>query len=180
MSPKRKTILSSIFFSLFILLILFFLILPNFNEIKRISKEISQAKIKLEGITKHQEEIEKFKKLYPEIKEDLSKFENSFVNKEIPIDFVEFLEKMAKDLKIQSQISILSSSKDSISFQIKGVGTPENVFKFIEKVENCNYLIQGERMRISKLSEAELKIEEFKGFSKNDLKFEISFSVLAK
>jgi hypothetical protein len=180
MSPKRKTIFSSIFFSLFILLILFFLILPNFKEIKRISKEISQTKLKLEGITKRQEEIEKFKKLSPEIKENLSKFENSFVNKEIPIDFVEFLEKMAKDLKIPIQISILSSSKDSISFQIKGAGAPENVFEFIEKIENCNYLIQIERMRISKLSEAELKTEEFKGFSKNDLKFEISFSVLTK
>jgi acylphosphatase len=180
MSPKRKTILSSILFSIFLLLIFFFLILPSLKEIKRISKEISQTKLKLEGITKRQEEIEKFKKLYPEIKEELSKFENSFVNKEIPIDFVEFLEKIAKDLKIQSQISILSSSKDSISFQIKGAGNPENVFKFIDKVENCNFLIQVERIRISKLSEAELKMEEFKGFSKNDLKFEISFSVLAK
>jgi len=87
---------------------------------------------------------------------------------------------MAKDLKIQSQISILSSSKDSISFQIKGAGTPENVFRFVEKVENCNYFIQIERMRISKLTEAELKMKEFKGFSKNDLKFEILFSVLTK
>jgi acylphosphatase len=180
MSPKRKTILFSILFSFFLLLIFFFLILPSLKEIKRISKEISQTKLKLEGITKRQEEIEKFKKLYPEIKEDLSRLENSFVNKEIPIDFVEFLEKMAKDLKIQSQISILGSSKDSISFQIKGAGNPENVFKFIDKVENCNFLIQVERIRISKLSEAELKMEEFKGFSKNDLKFEISFSVLVK
>jgi hypothetical protein len=150
------------------------------KQIKEISKEIYQTKQKLDAIEKRREEIESFKKSYPEIRENLSKFENSFVNKEIPIDFVEFLEKMAKGLGIQSQISILSSSKDSISFQIKGVGAPENVFKFIDKVENCNYLIQVERMRISKLSEAELKMEEFKGFSKNDLKFEISFSVLTK
>jgi hypothetical protein len=180
MNPNKKTILFSVFFLFFVFLFIFFLILPTLKEVKKTSKEISQTKLKLEGITKRQEEIEKFKKLYPEIKEELSKFENSFVNKEIPIDFVEFLEKMAKDLEIQSQISILSSSKDSISFQIKGVGAPENVFKFVEKIENCNYLIQVERMRISKLSEAELKMEEFKGFSKNDLKFEISFSVLTK
>jgi len=161
-------------------LIFFLLILPSFKEIKRISKEISQTNSKLEEIEKRQEEIEKFKKLSPEIKENLSKFENFLVNKEIPIDFVEFLEKMAKDLTIQSQISISSFSKESISFQIKGMGSPENVFKFIEKVENCNYLIQIEKIRISKLTEAELKMEEFKGFSKNDLKFEISFSVLTK
>jgi len=180
MTIKSKTILLSIFFSVSFLLILLFLILPNIEEIKRISREISQTKFRLEEISKRQEEIEKFKKLPPEIKENLSKFENSFVNKEIPVDFFEFLEKMAKDLKIQSQISILSFSKDSFSFQIKGVSTPENVFRFIEKIENCNYLIQIEGIRISKLSEAELKMEEFKGFSKNDLKFEISFSVLTK
>jgi chaperonin cofactor prefoldin len=180
MSTKRKTILFLVPSLIFFFLFIFFLILPNLNQINKISKEISQTKTKLEEIEKRQKEIEKFKKLSPEIKGDLSKLENSFVNKEIPIDFVEFLEKIAKGLEIQSQISILSSSKDSISFQIKGVGAPENVFKFIEKVENCNYLIQIERMRISKLSEAELKTEEFKGFSKNDLKFEISFSVLTK
>jgi acylphosphatase len=180
MNPNKKTILFSVFFLFFVFLFIFCLILPTLKEVKKTSKEISQTKLKLEGITKRQEEIEKFKKLYPEIKEDLSRFENSFVNKEIPIDFVEFLEKMAKDLEIQGQISILSSSKDSISFQIKGVGAPENVFKFVEKIENCNYLIQVERIRISKLGEAELKMEEFKGFSKNDLKFEISFSVLTK
>jgi len=180
MTIKNKTILLSIFFSVSFLLILFLLILPNIKEIKRISSEISQTKFKLEEISKRQEEIERFKKLSPEIKENLSNFENSFVNKEIPVDFFEFLEKIAKDLKIQSQISILTTSKDNISFQIKGVDAPENVFRFIEKVENCNYLIQVERIRISKLSEAELKMEEFKGFSKNDLKFEISFSVLTK
>jgi competence protein ComGC/acylphosphatase len=180
MNSKRKIILFSILFSILFLSILFFLILPNIKEIKRISKEISQTKSKLEEITRRQEEIEKFKRISPSITENLSKLENSFVNREIPVDFVEFLEKMAKDLKIQSQISILSSSKDSLSFQIKGVGVPESVFKFIEKIENCNFLIQVERIRISKLSEAELKTEELKGFSKNDLKFEISFSVLTK
>jgi len=180
MTTKSKTILLSILLSASFLLIFFFLILPNIKEIKRISREISQTKLRLEEISKRQEEIRKFKKLPPEIKENLSKIENSFVNREIPIDFFEFLEKMAKDLKIQSQISILSSSKDSFFLQIKGAGAPENVFKFIEKIENCSFLIQFERMKISKLSEAELKMEEFKGFSKNDLKFEISFSVLTK
>ena len=180
MSPKRKIILSSIFFLIFFLLIFLCLILPNLKEIKRISKEISQTNLKLEEIERRQEEIEKFKRLPLEIKENLSKFEKFFVNKEIPIDFVEFLEKIAKDLKIQGQISISSFSKDSISFQIKGVSSPESVFKFIEKVENCNYLIQIEKIRISKLTEVELKMEDLRGFSKNDLKFEISFSVLAK
>ncbi len=180
MSPKRKIILSSIFFLIFFLLIFLFLIFPTLKELKRISREILQTNLKLEEIERRQEEIEKFKKLPSEIKENLSKFENFLVNKEIPIDFVEFLEKMAKDLNIQSQISISSFSKDSISFQIKGVSSPENVFKFIEKVENCNYLTQIEKIRISKLTESELKREEFKEFSKNDLKFEIFFSVLTK
>mgnify|MGYP000393603845 CR=1 FL=1 len=180
MSPKRKIILSSIFFLIFVLFIFLFLTLPNLKEIKKISKEISQTSSKLEEIEKRQMEIEKFKKLSPEIKENLSKFENFLVNKEIPIDFVEFLEKMAKDLKVKTQISISSFSENSISFQIKGVSSQESVFKFIEKVENCNYLIQIERIRISKLTEAELKMEELKEFSKSDLKFEISFSVLAK
>jgi hypothetical protein len=180
MSTKRKTILFLVAFLIFSFLFIFFLIFPNLNQINKISKEISQTKIKFERIEKLQKEIEKFKKLSLEIRGNLSKLESSFVNREIPIDFVEFLENVAKGLEIQAQISILSSSKDSISFQIKGVGVPENVFKFFEKIENCNYLIQIERMRISKLTEAELKMKEFEKFSKNSLKFEISFSVLTK
>jgi len=180
MSQKGRTILFSVLFSILFLLISIFLILPTFREIKRTSKEISQTKSKLKEIAQRQEEIEKFKKIFPEIKENLLKFENSFLNKEIPIDFVEFLEKIARDLKVQSQIAILGSSENSISFLIRGAGFPENVFRFIEKVENCNYLIQIEKIRMSKLSEVELKVEEFKEFSKNDLRFEILFSVLAK
>jgi cell division protein FtsI/penicillin-binding protein 2 len=180
MTTKNRTILLSIFFLLLFLLILFLLILPNIKGIKVISNEISQTKSRLEEISKRQEEIEKFKKLPSEIKENLLKFENSFVNREIPIDFFKFLEKTAKDLKIQSQVSIMGTPKESFSLQIRGVGFAENVFKFIEKLENSNYLIQIEKIKISKLTEAELKTEEFKGFSKNDLKFEISFSVLTK
>jgi acylphosphatase len=180
MNVKKKTILFLVVSLLFFFLFIFLLILPSIKKISETSKEISKTKTKLEEISKQQEEIERFKKIFPEIKENLSKFENSFVSKEIPIDFVEFLEKMAKNLQIQSEISILNSSKDSISFQVKGAGSPENVFKFLEKIENCNFLIQIERLKISKLTEAELKIKEYEGFSKNDLKFEVSFSVLTK
>jgi hypothetical protein len=180
MSATKKIILFSILLLIFFFLFFFFLILPNVKKINEISKEIFQTKIKLGEIEKRQEEIEKFKRLFPATKENLSKFENSLVNKEIPIDFVEFLERIAADLKLSIQISILGSTKDTLSFQIRGVGFPENVFRFIEKVENCNFLIQVERIRFSKLTEAELNMKEFGGFSQNDLKFEISISVLTR
>ena len=180
MNLKIKKILSLVFSLFFFSLFFFFLILPKFKEIKEIFKEISQKELELAQIENRQKEIEKFKKTFPEIKENLLNFKNSFVNPEIPIDFVESIEKMAKDLKIPIQISILTSSKEKISFQVKGAGFPENVFKFIEKIENSNFLIQIEKIRISKFTEAELKMKEFEGFSKNDLKFEISLSVLAK
>jgi acylphosphatase len=180
MNAKKKTTIFLLISLLLFFLFIFLLILPSIKKISETSKEISKTKARLEEISKQQEEIERFKKIFPDIKENLLKFENSFVSKEIPVDFVEFLEKMARDLQIRSEISILSSSKDSISFEIKGAGSPENVFKFLEKVENCNFLIQIERLRISKLTEAELKIKEYEGFSKNDLKFEVSFSVLTK
>jgi hypothetical protein len=180
MTTRNKIIFLSISFSIIFLLIFIFLILPTVREIRRISKEIFQTKLKFEETIRRQEEIERFKKISKEIKDNFLKFNSSFVNKEIPIDFVEFLEKTARYLEIQSQISILGSSKENLSFQISGVGFTENVFRFIEKIENSNYFIQLERIKLSKLEESELKVEELKKFSKNGLKFEISFSVLTK
>jgi len=180
MTTRKKTIFLSISFLLFLFSFVVLLILPHFKKIKEISKEISQVRLQLKKNEERKKEIEKFKSLLPQIQQDFAKFESSFVYKEIPIDFVEFLEKMAKDLQIQSQTSILTSSKDIFSFHIKGIGFPENVFRFIERIENCNYLTQIEKLNIKKVTEVELKKEETERFSSNDLKFEISFSVLTK
>jgi hypothetical protein len=179
MKQKTKIISFSVSFLVLFFLMIFYLIFPTIGEIKKISKEISQNRLRLEIIIKQQEEIERFKKIFPEIKNNLLILENSFVNKEIPIDFIEFLEKIANDLKIKSEISILSSLKDSLSFQVRGVGVVDNVFKFIEKLESANYLIQIENVKISRVGNLRFNQEELKA-SKNNLWFEVTFLVLTK
>jgi HAMP domain-containing protein len=178
MNFTKKIIFSSILFLIIFLLFIFFLILPQIRKINELSREISQKVFELEGIEKRQKEIEEFKRFFPEIKENFSKLELSFIDNEFPVSFIEFLEKMGKDLVSSTQVSILSSTKNSMKFQVQGKGNLENVFKLIEKVENCQYLIQIERIEISKTEESKLK--ETKGSTLPTLEFKVLFTVQTK
>lgn len=178
MSHKKKTILISIVTLLLAILFIFFLILPTLKEIKKISQKISETKTNLKEIEKRTEILSNFKKKFPEIKENLSIFENSMVEKDFPVNFISFLESTAKDCQIFSEISLSPKGKDFLSFQIKAVGFPQNIFRFLEKVENSPYLVQSEKIIISKISESEVK--EKKEIPAGSLKLDFSLRVQAK
>jgi hypothetical protein len=157
-----------------------FFILPTFNQIKKISQNISSLKLDLGNLEKRAENIKNFKREFPTIKDNLSLFENSFIDREFPINFVNFLENTAKSYQLSFEISLLKSEKNYLSFQIITIGPSKETFRFIEKVENCPYLVQIERLNFSKLSETEIKTKEMEKISGPILKSIFSIQVQTK
>jgi hypothetical protein len=176
----RKTILTPILFLIIVIIFISFFILPTFDQIKKISQNISSLELDLENLEKRAENIKNFKRKFPTIKDNLSLFENSFVNREFPIEFVNFLENTAKSYQISLEISLLKSEKNYLSFQIIVIGPPKEIFRFVEKVENCSYLVQIEKININKLSETETKAKEMEKISGPILKSIFSIQVQTK
>lgn len=178
MTLKKKTILILTLSLAIFVSFISFLILPTLKEIQKISKKISQVKTDLENVEKRSESIQNFKKQFPEIEENLDRFERLFVDKEFPIDFINFLEGIAQNCQILLEISLLKSEKENLSFQVVARGSPQNVFRFFEKFENSPYLIKVEKLNILKM--AEIGSKEKENLPEANLKLFFSFSIQTK
>lgn len=186
MTIKNKINLSVItFFGLAVLLILF-LIYPFLKDIENIGQEFILKKQEIIFLENKIKEMKRFRENYPEIKSNLEKIDSSFVESEMPLDFINFLEKTAKELKLSVEISpavVKNSQTDfwpSIAFQINSVGSFPLLLKFIDKLETGSYLIEMQDLNISRLSETQLKTKEFEKFSLGDVKANFSIKVFSK
>lgn len=183
MSRKRKIQILLVFFFGITILLVIFLIYPLFSGIKKISQDFLSQKEELLTLEKKVENLEKFKIIFPEISGDLEKIDNLFVDREVPVDFIRFLEKTSRDSQVSLKISAggaLKIEKDpwpSISFQLFLAGPFPSLSQFLEKLESSIYLIEIQNLNISRLSETELKSKEFEKFSLGDVKATLSIKV---
>lgn len=186
MNLKRKIQISIIFFFGTAILLIAFLIYPLFSEIKKTSQNFLLQKQKLIELEKKVENLEKFKIIFPEISADLEKIDNLFVNREIPVDFIRFLEKTSRDSQISLKISavlpleIETEPWSSILFQLVLAGPFPNVSQWLEKLESSIYLIEIQNLTITHLSETELKSKQYEQFSLGDVKATLSIKVYTK
>ena len=155
MKSKNKTILlvSVVFLSVVVLIV--FLIIPIFLEIEKYSGEIIIEKGKLIDLEAKVESLENFKIIKSQIEPNLEKAKSLFVNKDLPLNFINFLEKTSLDCQLSLNISssppdvLQNKSWSFFVFQIRSSGTFPNFLKFLEKLENSNYLIEVQSLGIS-------------------------------
>lgn len=159
MSVKAKKILILVSFFFFTIFFAYFF---NFLLLKKTKEIISQILIfqeKLLETDKKLENLEAFKKEKAKNKENFEFFKEVFVDKEFPIAFINFLEETAQSLNLSQEISLgkneKGSEKDYLSFQIKLSGSSQGLLHFLEKIENCKYLIQIERVNFFKDKKSE-------------------------
>jgi len=164
------------FFLALSILLIVFVISPLFLEIKKISQDFLAQKQTLAALEKKAENLEKFRMLFPEIAPTLEKIDNLFIDQKVPVDFIRFLEKTSQDSGLSLKILpglVPRIEKDpwpSVSFHLSLAGSFPNLSKFLEKLESAFYLVEIQNLTITRLSETELKSEEFKQFSLGDVK----------
>jgi len=149
-------------------LLICFVIFPSFDELKKDSQYLLFQKKALTFFEKRIEEFENIEKDYPFYQPIIDKIGASFVNREVPITFIKFLENQAKSTNLT--IKILPSHVPfiendpwlSVGFRISLDGNFSDCLKFLEKLEQSSWLIEI----------LDLNIREVKG--------DLSFSLILK
>lgn len=158
-SPKKIYISLAIFFIVALLFIVL-LIYPFFREIKKASGELLLQKINL---FYHLEEIKNLKSskdFYGINQKNLEKINEQFIDPEVPVGFIRFLEKNAADSWLSMEIIPTGAPKKdsdllwpSLFFRISANGSSLNFLKFLEKLENGPYLTEIINLNLKKITE---------------------------
>jgi len=119
------------------------------NKLATLKKEASLAGGEWEKERKTQEAVEALNK-------GVEKVNSIFINPDVPIDFIQFLEKTAAGNNLSIIISPVSFSKDeddvwrSIGFQVSLAGSFFGCEEFLKKAEYSHYLLEMENASMQK------------------------------
>jgi len=154
MNVKKKINTSLFIFFILIVLTIVFIVFPLLIDIKKGSNDLISEKNNLSVLDEQIASLEKFKILYKNLEEILKKIDKLFINSEVPVDFIGFLEKTARSSLVNIEIIPLSSGKidkdpwPSINFQITANGSFSNFLSFLEKIESSPYLIEIQNLTV--------------------------------
>lgn len=159
MEIKKKIYLTSAVSALLVVLAVVFVILPLFNEIKGKSGELAAQKEEFSALEAKIANLKEFGGLYSELQYLLKEIDKLFVNSAVPVEFIGFLERTAKECRLEIEIlSALNTKAEkdfwpSITFQATVTGSFLDFMKFLEKMENSLYLLEVQRISVNKPSE---------------------------
>jgi len=148
MNIKQKNNISIVFFLILFILTFFLVIFPLLKDIQSKAKELSLQENKSITLQLKIDGLERFKDTYKGLEGDLKKIDDLFVNLEVPVEFINFLENEAQQLNLDFKISSASNYANNpnpwsyIIFQATADGNFSDLVKFLEKIENSSYLIE--------------------------------------
>ncbi len=145
---NKKIIIISAFGLIIAILLLVFFIFPFYNKLRLNSEELIKIKTDIFLTNERVEKSEKIKELYNRVSPEIGKIESLFIDSNVPVNFIEFLEnKSARyNLAIDINSSRIRREEDGLwnilIFQLNVSGEPINFFNFLEKVENSPYILE--------------------------------------
>ncbi len=161
LNKNKEILIPSAIIGILSLGLIFLVIFPLKNEIKKNSEEFNQIKNNLALLETKTEDIEEIKQDYQNFQTRIEQVNKLFIDFDAPLEFINFLENNAEDTGLSIEISSLSSKKikedpwPSLTFQMKLKGPSSNFLSYIQKLENAPYLIEITRLYIRKLEQQE-------------------------
>lgn len=153
-NPKDKIYISAGIFLAIILLLIAFIIFPFFKKIQKDSADSISERNSFASLGAQVAEVEKFKGNYPSYEPNFKRIDQLYVDPANPVDFFKFLEKIASDCKISSNVSLLQDysrgNSGYINLQIFSNGEFSNILKFIDKIETGPYMVKIKNLSIKK------------------------------
>lgn len=194
MNPQQKIIISLIILCLSAFAIIIFIINPLFRDIKETSEKfVFQKNFQLNAEIRA-EHLKDVKTVFQAEKQNLEKINFLLIDREIPLNFIEFLEKTADDCNVSVEIlpGSLRESKTEpwsfINFHISLTGSFTDFSKFLEKLElsgfpaatnSKGFLMKLSNLNIKKLSKQDIAVKKFEKFSAQDVTASFSIKVYA-
>ena len=167
MNTKKKTYIFLIGFIVLNLALIALLIYPVFSEIEEISDNLVSQREEMSLLQSKVETLKEFEIEFKNMEPDLNKINALFINTDLPLDFIDFLEETASESGILMEIvssSFSNKSKvdfwPSISFQMSYIGSLTECSGFLERIETSPYIIRIENLKVRQMSKIESKVEE--------------------
>ena len=170
MKLKSKTTLYSFLLLVGLGLIIGFLIFPLWSNVESKSSQLKQKQKKLAEVEAQNRRLNNLQQTLQKREEDFKALDNLFINKEAPVQFLEFLEDTAADSNVEIDISPSAGNKSDepwppTFFKVEGVGDFEDCIKFATKLEYLPYLVEVQSLNLEKkveTKENEEKIQKTK------------------
>jgi len=157
MNQKKKIYLASGILGIITAVLSLFAAFPLFQNIQNNSAELISGEETIALLEAESKNIKIIKNRYEDYRPDIEKIDSLFINPEVPVDFIRFLEKVATDSEISIVITPSSEQKSSgqlwsfFSFQLAVTGKFLDFSRFLEKLENSNFLIEVQSLSIKKI-----------------------------
>jgi hypothetical protein len=141
-SNKIKVTLFSVILASLLLVI--FLLIPLWNDIKKGSQDLISAKDNIVTLAAQNEGIKIFKNNYQTYKPGLEKIDQLFIDPNDVVGFIEFLESTAYSRQISPKISLQpqTTGQNFMIFTISAKGAFSQMLKLIEKLESGPYFME--------------------------------------
>ncbi len=141
-----------------VVLLVVLAISPIFQEIQNNAKELIAQRNNLATLRVEVENINNLKLVYNDFNENLQKIDKVLIAPTgTPVEFIDFLEKAAKDSGVKMKISSTSFMQGKENqwsfwtFQLTAEGIFTKASSFLERIENAPYLIEVQSLNISQL-----------------------------
>ncbi|MBA3047432.1 type II secretion system protein M [Patescibacteria group bacterium] len=158
-SLKKKIIAGPVIFLAIMGIIVFFIVMPAINDIKKIKNEVEAERIDLEKKYIKGQSLKQLKENLQEIKPDLEKLNNVFVINEQELDFITTLENFAHENNVEQKINMdafknLDKSKalQEIRLNLSLAGGFTELLNYLADLESSHYYITVNSLEVSSAS----------------------------
>jgi len=184
LEPRKKIFVSILVFAVLYFVLIVMVIYPLQRELKSNSEGLVIEKGRLAQLKEEIKGLRESEDLYRSSYENIERIDALFVNAEVPIEFMNFLEGSAADSQIGIDVSSVGEVKKesgwwpSINFQISMTGPLPQCLKFLERLEAGPYLIEISNLSVKRLAESEVQSLSLQG--KNLAAGDVNMNVLIK
>lgn len=179
---KQKIYLILIIWAVVFGILIRFGLLPFFEAIKKNSEELTFQRGALQFFQNRIEDFENYQKNYSLYQPIFEKIDNSFVDPEVPIEFIKFLEKEAEKSELLIKISPLTFTPGEsqpgvpVGFQVSFEGSFSNCLRFVERLEQSSFLVEIPRLTVQRIGKKAVA----EGLETGDISFILEIKVFSK
>jgi len=156
MTPYKKIYISLVIFGTLFLLFVFLIYLLALNQIKKDTQDLVFQRDVYFSLKSKEGTLEKLSKDYQNLRPELAKINDLFLDPENPIKFLNYLEKTGNSLGLSVKTSSLSFSQDeknpwsALCLQVFLTSDFSSFTRFLESLENSPFVLQLQNLNLEK------------------------------
>lgn len=147
------------------------------GQIQRNIQELNTIRADFVNNEAQRKALEEFQKIVREDKDKLRQIDQLFISKDVPLEFVLFLQNLAKENEVSIDLTGGSGSKsdawDFLTFQATLDGQFPDVLRFVAQLEGAPYLIDIQNLQVSSLDSKDGEGDITSGISRASLALKV-------